>query len=458
MKRLLLLVFGFCLLWSGSGVADQVILKTGTVWEGKVIKETTESLLFQTDKSQITIPRERIKEIIIHTPFFYAEKAFEAENYAEALRLYREYLKKYPAGEAREPAAFKTGLCYLKMADPEPALVSFEAFLKTYPDSAFSSEAALHIGEAYFAGKRKEKAGEYFQKALASTSKSVAGSAAYFLFRLREDKSPAETLEFCENYLKEHPRSERTPAVICLKAEALYSRAVQRNQADQNISDYQAITGMLEKTAGENPEAAMPENILKLQMDCYERQARYAQKHKTLKKYADLVSQGDKEKAARMVRAVADKLITEGEVTEAIILYRLIKAEYPETALAPEVCFQIAKIIQEDENRQGAMDYFKEYEILIRKYPETQCAEEACFTLITQYQNAGKYVHTIEWLIFLIRTYPSSKYYEKGLFLLGFAYQKNQKEEEAKKAWEEYLKKYPDGIYSLLVKIFLGKS
>ncbi|HNQ35094.1 MAG TPA: tetratricopeptide repeat protein [bacterium] len=423
-----------------------------------MIKETAESLLFQTDKSQITIPRERIKEIIIHTPFFYAEKAFEAENYAEALRLYREYLKKYPTGEESEPAAFKTGLCYLKMADPEPALVAFEAFLKTYPDSAFSTEAALHIGEAYFAGNRKEKAGEYFQKALASASKSVAGSAAYFLFRLWEDKSPAETLEFCENYLKEHPRSERTPAVIYLKAEVLYSRAVQRSQADQNISDYQAITEMLEETAGEHPGASMPENILKLQMDCYERQARYAQKHKTLKKYADLVSRGDKEKAARMIREAADKLITEGEVTEAIILYRLIKAEYPETALAPEVCFQIAKILQEEANKHGAIaaEYVKECETLIQQYPQTQFAEEACFALAKKYQNTGKYAQAIEHLNYFLKNYPESKYIESGVFLLGFLYRQTKQNDEARKIWEYYLKKFPDdNIYLEIIKTYL---
>ncbi len=450
------LLLVFLLLWSGSGAADQVILKTGTVWEGKVIKETAESLLFQTDKSQITIPRERIKEIIIHTSFFYAEKAFEAKNYAEALRLYREYLKKYPAGEDREPAAFKAGLCYLKMADPEPALVSFEEFLKTYPDSAFSTEAALHIGEAYFVRNRKEKAGEYFQKAISSPSRSVAGSAAYFLFCLREDKSPAETLEFCENYLKEHPRSERTPEVIYLKAEVLYSRAVQRSQADQNISDYQAITAMLEETAGQHPGAAIPENILKLRMDCYERQARYAQKHKTLKKYADLVAQGDKEKAARMVRDAADKLITEGEVTEAITLYRVIKQEYPETALAPEVCFQIAKILQEEANKHGAMEY-NEHEILIQKYPKTQYAEEACFDLVKQHQRIGKYPQAIERLNYFLKNYPESKYVQNGTFLLGFLYHQAKQKEEARKVWEWYLKKYPDDItYSSIIKAYLG--
>jgi len=34
-------------------------------------------------------------------------------------------------------------------------------------------------------------------------------------------------------------------------------------------------------------------------------------------------------------------------------------------------------------------------------------------------------------------------------------YKENKSQEQAKKIWEEYLKKYPEGVYNTVVKTFL---
>lgn len=116
---------------------------------------------------------------------------------------------------------------------------------------------------------------------------------------------------------------------------------------------------------------------------------------KNTKKYAEFLYPEEKEKQAQIIKQKIDKLKEKGEISEAIVLYRLIAKEYPDTQIAAGVCFQIAQIIEEEENKQEAVNQtIREYEEVIKKYPKSSYAEEICFPLVKKYPE-GIYLEII---------------------------------------------------------------
>jgi TolA-binding protein len=249
------------------------------------------------------------------------------------------------------------------------------------------------------------------------------------------------------------------PEELYLKAETLYNSIPNKTQSITNIPKYKEITDILEQITEKEQTAGteLLQKTYQMMINSYDKQARYTGKHNAMKQFAALKYPEDKEQQAQWLKQQADKLMEEGETAEAITLYRMIAREYPETETAPESLFIIAEIIEKVENKQMAVTQtIKEYETLIKQYPKTEYAAESCLLLTKQYQLNKEHNKAIESLNFFLKEYPENKKYENALFHLGLLYHQNKKEVEAKKIWQEYLKKYPGGIYSGVVKTFIG--
>jgi TolA-binding protein len=253
--------------------------------------------------------------------------------------------------------------------------------------------------------------------------------------------------------------SQETAKELYKKAEMLYGDIPGKTHTIKNIPKYKEITDLLEQIT-EKKQTAGTELLQKtyhLMIDSYDKQARYPEKHNAIKQYAILKYLEEKEQQAQWLKQQADKLMEEGETAEAIILYRMTAREYPETEIAAASLFIAAEIIEKEEKRQiAATQTIKEYETLIAKYSKTEYAEESYLALVKQYQLKQDYNKAIQCLNTFLTEYPESKKYESILFQLGILYQQNKKEGEAKKVWDEYLKKYPAGLYFNVVKTFIG--
>jgi len=251
--------------------------------------------------------------------------------------------------------------------------------------------------------------------------------------------------------------SEETPEILYQKAETLYHQIPDKTPSIKNIPRYKEISDHLEQIIRKNPEGKeLLKETYQLLIVSYDHQAKYPEKHQSMKKYAQLLYPEDKEKQAEMIKKEADRLGEQGEIAEAITIYRIIEKEYSETKIAPEALFQVAKIIEEEERQQRAILYtVEEYKKLIQEWPKTEYAEEACFALVKKYQNKGMNAKAIEFLNFLVKNYPNSRYFEYSMFLLGQFYIQIKKESEARKVWNEYLTIYPEGKYSTIIKTFL---
>ena len=231
---------------------------------------------------------------------------------------------------------------------------------------------------------------------------------------------------------------------FCFSGEVIVDREISEKKIEE-----------LEKIKEETKEPEILKKIYPVLIEKYDRQAEYEKKHKTMKEYAEILYQ-EKEKQAEYLKNQADKLKNQGEIGEAIMIYRKIVEEYKNTDIAGEVSFVIANIIEQQEEEQDAVKgTIEEYEKLIKNYPKTNYAEDAHFKLVRKYRRLGKTNEGIRILENFIKNYPESKKKEQALFLLGLLYKETKNYENMKKVWDEYLKNYPEGTYTSIINSFL---
>jgi len=165
----------FLLFFSGLIWADTVILKNGSVYEGRIIKETEKMIIIKTEIGEIGIPREKIKEIEYEW-VKEGEKEYKKGNWEEAKEIFEKYIEKEKgATKDKEKAIFKIGMCYMKLNEKEKALKKFLQLLKEYPDTEYREKAELEIGRIYYEKGEKEKAKEIFKKLKGSWDRVCMG-------------------------------------------------------------------------------------------------------------------------------------------------------------------------------------------------------------------------------------------------------------------------------------------
>ena len=388
------------------------------------------------------------------------EEEYKKGNWQEAIELFERYLEKEKGiTKTREEILYKTGICYVKTGQEEKAKEKMEQLLKEYPETIYRDKAELEIGKIYYEEGEKEKAKGVLSRIRGSWDKEVRGEVEYYLFLISPPEKQQEKEKFYDNYISQYPESNKIPEILYLKAETLYNKIENKEEyTTKNIPQYKQIKELLEK-ASKTGEIETLKKIYPLLITCYDHIAEYPEKYKIMKQYAELLYPEDKEKQAEYLKEQADKLMAQEETGEAIIMYRKIAKEYPDTEIAPEVLFDVAKIIYEEEKKVEAVNQtIKEYEEIIQKYPKNKYAEDIYFILVKKYQELGKINQAIKQLEDFLKTYPDSKKYESALFLLGMMYKENKSQEQAKKVWEEYLKKYPEGVYYTVVKTFLEEG
>ncbi len=90
-----------------------------------------------------------------------AEKMFQLKSYSESLKLYDEYISRYPRGASAPDVLMKEGLIYTSMGKHRIARNVYKYLLDHYPDSVSVPDARIEIlGTFYNEGHYKEVIGQ----------------------------------------------------------------------------------------------------------------------------------------------------------------------------------------------------------------------------------------------------------------------------------------------------------
>lgn len=237
-----------------------------------------------------------------------------------------------------------------------------------------------------------------------------------------------------------------TAYALLAKAQLLVEKA-SKTSGISAVALYDEPLRLLEEIVDKYPDAKEVNiEAEKLKALCHDRQARYAEKHQSLKRYADLSSGEDKEKAASIFKAEADVLLGAKETTEAVVLYRLVAREYPDTKAAPEGLYSVAQIQRAEDTARGATDVVtRGYRDVIEEYPTSGLAAKACIALADFQWEFRHKQEAIATLCELLDKQPNSEQSETALWQLGVWYLNLGNLARSKEMVEVYINKYPQG-------------
>lgn len=434
--------------------AEVIIMENGSVYEGKIKEETKKMIIIKTEIGEIGIPKERIKEIK-YDWMKEGEREYNNGNWEEAVKIFEKYIEKTKKRtKEREKAIFKAGMCYMKLKEKQKAFEKFSLLLKEYPETIYREKAELEIGKIYMDEGEKEKAEEIFEKVRGSWDEKIRGEDEYYLFKLNPPEREEEKEEFYRNYILRYPGSPYISEILYLKAKDIYSKMKDREKYTiKNIPQYREITQILEEAKEKTKNPEILKKIYPLLIICYDHLARYKEKHNTMKEYAEILYPNKKEKQAQYIKQEADKLKDQGEIPEAISLYRFIIESYPDTEITFWVLFQLGKIFEAQADWESALNFYLQ---IPEKDKKGMLTEKVMPLIGKMYLQINKNKEAIEIFQKFLNKFSESMYKEEVIYKMGVAYYNSGNKKEAKDTFNLYLREYPNGRYKKEAKFFLN--
>lgn len=107
-----------------------------------------------------------------------AYNAFRNGDYPQAMKMFREFLVKYPASEYADNAQYWIGECYYRQEDYERAILEYEKVIKKYPQGDKVPAALLKQGFSFLNLGDKTDAKILFQKVIKEYPRSPQAEIA----------------------------------------------------------------------------------------------------------------------------------------------------------------------------------------------------------------------------------------------------------------------------------------
>jgi ABC-type branched-subunit amino acid transport system substrate-binding protein len=205
--------------------------------------------------------------------FEQAEKLFKSKAYEDALKVYDEYLVKYPDQPLADEALMKMGKIYGASGRDETKLNVYQRLVKEYPESRFVSDAMLEILSTYYnKGRYKAvilQAADILEKTdskqhifktyvyLADTYMAMGApmDAIYFI-NIAYNKSPSEEQKHIRVKLESAISRLKTEDILSLlmrmddklpRGYLLYQLGLRKFQADQPAEALKVFSEYIKK-------------------------------------------------------------------------------------------------------------------------------------------------------------------------------------------------------------------
>jgi len=212
-----------------------------------------------------------------------AEELFKAKAYKDALKVYDEYLIKYPDHPLADEALMKMGKIYAALGQDKAKLNTYQRLVNDYPKSRFISEAMLEILSTYYnEGRFKDvilQAADIIGKTdskqhifqtyvyLSDTYMAIdAPMDAIYFINIAYNKAPSKEKERIREKLESAIRQLKTEDILSLlmrmddklpRGYLLFQLGLRKFQADQPEEALKVFSEYIKKFPGhENQEQA----------------------------------------------------------------------------------------------------------------------------------------------------------------------------------------------------------
>lgn len=145
-------------------------------------------------------------------------------------------------------------------------------------------------------------------------------------------------------------------------------------------------------------------------------------------------------------------LYREGRYKEARKEFKNFLSLYPNSTLAPEVCFRMAESIE------NFWEATREYRNLTLKYPDSPFAPQAQFRIGQYYYLKGDYEQSLKDYRKLLEVYPQSSYAPAAQYWIGSMLLSQKRYGEARREFKKVLENYPQSNYLDWAQAGMGDS
>ncbi len=415
--------------------------------------------------------------------FNYAKLNYElASPYGSAIDAFKKFIDTYPNAVKRKEANKYLANLYLTTKDYENALV---AISNTGLDSQEMKEAFQKV--SYFRGVqlynavKLEEARRFFTQSLKYPSNPTYSALAHFWM--------AESFYKQQNYneaLKQIELFEATTGSYNLSefSNARYNKGYCYFMKENYTSATTAFRLFIDNKQAEKQKVKDAELRLG---DAYFMQRKYGTAVTYYSKYlaynpadADYAMfqkalcqglNGDKaNKLATLDKLVStyptskfavDGLYEQGETyltmdknSQALSIFKTFIKDYPQSRHTRRVWLNIGIIYRNMDQTEKALETFKK---VVADYPATPEANEAIAFSRLVYADLNRLEEYVNWVETIDFADIKRSSLDSTMFNAGFDFYTNNDCESAMKSFDSYLRKFPDGYFSIQANFFLGE-
>lgn len=143
--------------------------------------------------------------------------------------------------------------------------------------------------------------------------------------------------------------------------------------------------------------------------------------------------------------AFIDDELNENDAKNGCYYFQLLVEKYPKGELADIAQFKIGEGYVIVRDYAGAR---KEFEKLIKQYPASKLCPDALFWTGVTYRSERKYGEAIDIFKRVVKFYPQSEVSDDALYNVGLCSEYSYDWVSAKKAYSEYIRRFPRGRYN----------
>ena len=399
--------------------------------------------------------------------FLYGTLLAAEGNYEDAHQEFRLVAEKYPESEFAREALYKSGECLSQLGMTEAAAKIFESFAKRYPASPLTEEAILRAGDAQFEAADFTDAVEKYQRLLAEAK--TAGVKRETLYRL------AITYHNMKDYAKSADTFEQ---LLALEAEGSYAAEAHFRIAEHLLRDVKealkAIEAYQAALDAKPPEAIKGRILRGLALARYERKdyamaadlflqlmiewpavalneesfiwtGQYFFDAKAYAKAAQVFDAmlkilPDYPYPEKLLFKIAECKEASGAVEEAIAAYAAVEEAAPGGTMAVEARFRMAKLYEQQHDLERARELYE----AAAKANSGDIAARARFRLGELYEAEEAWDKAARSFMRVAILFLHPDLSPEALWRAGQAFEHLGSSDQARKAYEEIVRDYPE--------------
>ncbi len=405
---------------------------------------------------------------------YLGEIYYKISDYKNARRYYGEVLKRSSKSSNLEQTLYSIAWSYFKEGNYSESAKRFEEFLNKYSTGKRALDARLRLADSYFMLKNHKLAELHYLSYVRLFENQDGADYAYFQLSqiyLRQ-KQFMRSLEMLNLLLNKFPNSSLAPTAR-YQVGWIYFQ-------DKN---YMPAINSFREVVDKYPKSEVAPKALYGIGDAYYNMGKYDLAIKAyievIEKYPDskyavdailgiqysLSAQGEnpnlvdelisKSKNPDFVEIAllkkAEFQISQGNYSEGVNLYKKFIANYPESKFLPKVYYELGKAYEISGRNVEAFEIYKN---LVSKYPLTEFAENALLRLGWIEYNSSKFAQSIEHLG---KIPTSAKFHDEVLYLIGLNYLSIGDTTNAFVRFNEVISKFPNSDFSDRSRVKVGE-